>query len=212
MPITHIVRDGECLNSIADRYGFFPDTIWDHPDNAELKRARPNPGVLDAGDELVIPDKRAREVDGATDQRHRFRRRGVPSLFHMQIFAEGEARADVPFVLDHDLGREVGRTDGDGWIRASIPPKLRSARLEVGEGDELEVYVVRLGHLDPIDTIEGVQMRLANLGFVCRPTGRLDEATELAIQAFQESIDHPEPWGELDRQTLDELEASHGGT
>jgi len=33
----HQVQQGDCINSIGLQYGFFPNTLWNHPDNAELK-------------------------------------------------------------------------------------------------------------------------------------------------------------------------------
>lgn len=54
----HVVRQGECLSAIAKRYGFASyRIIYDHPDNAELRRARPNPNLLFPGDVIVIPDR-----------------------------------------------------------------------------------------------------------------------------------------------------------
>jgi hypothetical protein len=32
----HTVAEGECLSSIAHRYGFFWKTLWDHPENARV--------------------------------------------------------------------------------------------------------------------------------------------------------------------------------
>jgi N-acetylmuramoyl-L-alanine amidase len=51
----HVVREGECLASIAFENGFFPDTIWRHADNSALKERRENPNVLQPGDVLFIP-------------------------------------------------------------------------------------------------------------------------------------------------------------
>ena len=55
MSINHIVRQGEHLSQIALNYGFRDyKIIWDHPDNAALKKLRKSPNVLMPGDTLRI--------------------------------------------------------------------------------------------------------------------------------------------------------------
>jgi hypothetical protein len=39
MAINHEVEEGDCIYSIAFENGFFADTIWNHANNAELKRS-----------------------------------------------------------------------------------------------------------------------------------------------------------------------------
>jgi hypothetical protein len=46
MPIPHTVQNGECLSSIAFQYGFFVSTIWDDPDNAQLRGQRKDHNIL----------------------------------------------------------------------------------------------------------------------------------------------------------------------
>src|SRR6185503_2681877 len=76
MPM-HTVKQGEHLSGIAEEYGFSNfETIWDDPQNAELKQKRQNPNVLLPGDELFIPAKETKEESGATEKRHRFKWRG----------------------------------------------------------------------------------------------------------------------------------------
>ena len=72
MPINHQVKQGDCISSIAFENGFFPDTIWNHPSNAELKKKREDPHVLLPGDMVFIPDKRPKEVSEPTNQVHKF--------------------------------------------------------------------------------------------------------------------------------------------
>lgn len=54
----HTVKSGEYLSLIARNYGI-PDwqTIYNHPQNADFKRKRPNPNLIYPGDLLFIPDK-----------------------------------------------------------------------------------------------------------------------------------------------------------
>ena len=61
----HTVVQGEYLSGIAKKYGFSSHKkIWDHAQNAELKKQRQNPNVIFPGDQLFIPDKRIRKNPG----------------------------------------------------------------------------------------------------------------------------------------------------
>ncbi|MHC4416894.1 MAG: peptidoglycan-binding domain-containing protein [Planctomycetota bacterium] len=88
MPTNHRVRAGECITSIAQRSGFFWETVWDHSENAELKRARQDPNVLLPGDVVHVPDIEVKEEDGNTEARHRFRLKGVPAKLRLRIVEE----------------------------------------------------------------------------------------------------------------------------
>lgn len=56
MPI-YIVKPGDCLTKIAADNGFDDGKIiYDHPGNAQFRKKRPNPDVIQAGDELFIPE------------------------------------------------------------------------------------------------------------------------------------------------------------
>ncbi|NLF32590.1 MAG: LysM peptidoglycan-binding domain-containing protein [Planctomycetes bacterium] len=182
MPTQHTVRQGECLSSISDRYGFFWETLWNHADNARLKRERGEPNVLMPGDVVAIPDKRKGSVSAATGQRHRFRLKGVPAKLRIRLLIDDEPRANEPYTLMiDDTFAARGTTDGDGTVEQSIPPGARTGRLIVGEGDHEDVYELRLGALDPLDADAGVRGRLANLGY------DIAAGLEGAIRAFQEA-------------------------
>ena len=49
-------REGDCISSIAYENGLFPNTLWNHPDNAELKRNRKDMNLLEVGDVVKIPE------------------------------------------------------------------------------------------------------------------------------------------------------------
>jgi hypothetical protein len=54
----HEVKQGEHLFRIAYQYGFRnPFTIWNDPDNSDLRDLRSNPNVLFPGDQLATPDR-----------------------------------------------------------------------------------------------------------------------------------------------------------
>jgi N-acetylmuramoyl-L-alanine amidase len=74
MSSTHTVAQGEYLSGIAKHYGFANHvTIWNHPQNAALKKLRVNPNVLLPGDQAFIPDKAPKQESAPTGRTSRFR-------------------------------------------------------------------------------------------------------------------------------------------
>lgn len=209
MPIEYVVRQGDCISSIAAEHGFLPDTIWNHFSNAALKKQRKDPNILMRGDVVVIPDKTLRYEERPTDARHVFVRRGVPEKLQLVLLDDtGFPRPNVPYTTIIDGKLHEGSTDGEGRLVLSIPPNAKEGRLIVREGEE--EYPLDLGHLDPVTEISGVQARLSNLGLDCgSEDGELCEKTVSAIRRFQESVGL-EPTGELDDETRRDLLKAHG--
>jgi hypothetical protein len=206
----HKVRQGECISSIADKYGFFPDTIWNDSANAQLKEKRKDPNVLYPGDVVVVPDKEMKEESGATETRHRFRRKGVPEVLKIVLRKEGEPRANESYVLEIDGELFSGTTDSEGRIEHPIPPGAKSGTLTIGEEPDAEEHKLMLGHMDPIDEVSGVQARLNNLGFDCgQADGKMSPQTVAAIKAFQAKAGLSAT-GEIDQATRDALVSEHG--
>lgn len=84
----YTVCQGDCLSSIADEHGLFWESIWQHPNNTELVSERKDPNVLEPGDKLFLPDKTRKQVSGATEQRHRFVKKGTPVVLRLRIMEE----------------------------------------------------------------------------------------------------------------------------
>jgi hypothetical protein len=171
VPTSYKVKGGDCIASIAFRYGLFPETVWEHSENAALRELRKNPAQLVPGDVVVIPDKVAKEVEGTTEQRHRFRRKGVPEELRMQLMENGKPLANVDYALE--LGGEIvdGKTDDDGYLEQNIAPDAKVGQLFVHYQDSHGVmqtaeYDLEVGELEPIDLRDGVVARLINLGFL----------------------------------------------
>ena len=92
--IKHLVRQGECLSSIADAYGLFWEAIWNCPDNAELKKLRQEPTILSEGDIVWVPLRQGRDESCATDTKHKFRRKGVPARLRLRILKTSETQVE----------------------------------------------------------------------------------------------------------------------
>jgi len=205
----YVVNQGDCLSSIAFRAGFFPETIWNHGENIELQRKREDGGFLMPGDVIVIPEKQLRQEMGSTEQRYRFRRRGIPDYLWLRPLMVDQPCPDTDYILDIDGHTLRDRTDDEGWIKKAIPPNARKARLTLLLESGREEYSLTLGGVDPLKEITGVQGRLNNLGYDCPLSGVLDKKTKAALATFQEEMKLPVS-GEIDEQTRKALRDKHG--
>ncbi|MFH1216443.1 MAG: peptidoglycan-binding protein [Pseudomonadota bacterium] len=235
MSTKHVVRQGDCISSIADKYGHFWEKVWNHSENAELKNLRKDPNVLLAEDEVMVPDLEEKQEAGATEERHRFRKKGVPAKIRLKIMQEpvpdsgssqesgdviqstsssmqDEVRSDLPYRLEIDGYVTDGTTDSEGMIEFSIPPGARRGKviLEPNTTRAKEIPLM-LGALDPVSEIRGVKQRLANLGFDCGNTNddEIAEEVEAALRFFQDEYDL-EVTGVIDDATRDKLKEVHG--
>ena len=182
MAKTHNVEEGDCISSIAFENGFFPDTIWNHPNNKTLQEKRKDMNVLMPGDAVYVPDKRIKNVAQPVDGTYRFKYKGVPARLNLIIKYYGEPCKSEPYQIDIDGRQTKGTTGADGSISIPIPPDAKKGKLVVGEGDRQVEYVIDLGRLDPIDQIRGFKQRLASLGY---DPGELDGDVS---EVFKDSI------------------------
>ncbi|MBX7174325.1 MAG: peptidoglycan-binding protein [Pyrinomonadaceae bacterium] len=208
MATNYQVKQGDCISSIAFEHGFFPDTIWNHPDNAELKEKRQDPNILMPGDVVIVPDKRIKEVSEPTNQVHKFKCKNTPEKFKIQLLMDEGPRANEEYELEIEDLKFSGTTNSEGKLEQSIPPNAKKGKLTLKKDGT--VFELRLGNLNPSDEITGAQGRLRNLGFYFGPIdGKLSDELEIAIQEFQFAHDI-EPDGELNLSTKDALEQEYG--
>lgn len=180
---------GDSVTSLAEENGFFWKTVWNHGDNAELKKLRGDPNIIRPGDEVVIPELTPRKENRATGARHTFKRKGVPAMLKLRLTRLTEPRKDEPYTLVIDGKIFSGSTDSNGMIEVEVPPDAKQATLKLKQGKEQ--YPISIGGLDPWDTPTGVQQRLNNMGYDC---GTVDgdltsEQTKEAIRQFQARYD-----------------------
>lgn len=212
---TREVEAGDGLSSIAAATGFFWQTLYDLPENAHLKSARPNPEILLPGDRVAIPELEPKTEGCATGNRHRFRRRGIPVRFILTVRdAEGVALGGARYALRVSEDLYEGTTGEDGRIAQWIAPVARGGTLTLWPGrDDLPAEVrwpVAIGTLDPIEAIAGVQARLENLGYTCEgERGTVGEAATDALRRFQRAQELPET-GEIDDALRTRLAAVYG--
>lgn len=207
----HEVKQGESMASIADLYGFFWNTVWNHPKNTALRESRGNPNVLMARDRVFIPEKTPKEESGETGKVHTFRLKGVPIRLNFRLLNEAhQPRAGVRYTLSVDgKAAASGLVPDDGLISAVISPKAKTAKLVVHAPGGDEMHSFDIGHLNPIEYTSGVQARLKNLGFYTgNLTNQVDQATQEAIRRFQQREGLPVT-GQADETTRQALLQRH---
>lgn len=207
MAINYETEPGDCISSIAYEYGFFWTTIWNHPNNAQLRKERKDPNILAPGDLVYVPDRRLKEASRPTGQMHRFQIKSVPAKFRLQLFEGETPRAYQAYELIVGNIKLTGKTNANGVLSESIPPDAKEGELIIGP--HRERYVLLFGHLNPVSELSGVQARLTNLGYDCGGgDGEMNHETENALKAFQSRFGL-EVTGVADGPTCEKLDYLH---
>jgi hypothetical protein len=214
MPSKHTVQQGESLYTIAKQHGFLNwRTIYDAPENEDLRNQRPNAQVLQPGDIIVIPDNNDAALGVPLNTRTVVAKRksGLqPLRLHLNN-ADGKPVANQDYRLTFEGGELRGKTNGNGQVLEEIPVGVVNVRLEVGKTS----HTLLVGFLNPLEDssdggIAGVQGRLKNLGFYDGPVdGKANPQMDSAIRSFQSDNDLPET-GEADEETVARLLEVHG--
>lgn len=185
----HIVQQGDCLSSIAAQYGFADwKTIYDDDLNRDFRKMRPDPNVLFPGDKLNIPEIEPKFESGQTEAQHTFqlaRRKTRLRLIVRDI--AGVPLAGKRYRLVIEGAESDGLLSGDGALDETIPPLAEQGKLLVwAEEGFADTWTLKLGHLDPVEELTGIQARLNNLGYDCGPVDNVNgPRTQAAIGAFQ---------------------------
>jgi N-acetylmuramoyl-L-alanine amidase len=177
------VRRDETLSKLGARAKIPWKKIWDHPENAALKRARGNPNILLVGDRVFVPDLERHEESCATEERHRFRTGSSMALRVRLVGAAHEPLAGIAyaFTVNHVRGEEK-TTGDDGVAEVDVADDVEMAVLHLPWGD----VPVLVGVLSPANTVRGVQERLKNLGINPGPIdGVYGPMTAAGIRQFQ---------------------------
>ena len=124
MSSSFTVEPGDSIQSISFAKGFSPDTIWLHPNNRDLKTRRSVDGsrILHPGDIVFIPEKRKRIEQVATESRHTFRRKNVPTRLRVRFSVNEIPIANEPYTMNVDGNYRDGVTDPDGWLDEAVMP------------------------------------------------------------------------------------------
>jgi len=221
MSTTYSVKQGEHLAGIAEQFGFRSfKAIWEHPQNAELKKLRKNPNILFPGDVVFIPDLEPKDVSASSDQKHKFLLT-VPQLM-LQVAVhdvDDKPRKGALYVLSVG-SRNLDGAAKDGMTSDPLEPDDQTANLWLPEPD-LRLRLM-IGYLNPLvenpstdEEIAGWQARLYNLSYFAGFTATNLKQLKWAVEEFQR--DHgwdpdkdKKPTGRMDAETRDKLEKIYG--
>ena len=203
----HTVKQGEDLKKILGRhYGFMPNSrVMEHPENRELFSSRDGI-ILNEGDRVFIPEMEAGRQSVNSDSSHRFIFRGMRKLQLTLKEDDDSPMANKDYRLMVDGKWLEGQTDGEGKLQEMVPCYAEKAKLVI-DGSEIEIDIA---HLDPIDTVTGVQARLSNLGYLSGEVdGKGGERTRAALKQFQAKYKLEET-GEITDETRAKLKEVYG--
>ena len=212
MSKTVVATASDSIISLAQAAGFADwHVIYDAPENAALKKKRPDPGVLQAGDQVFLPDFDALTVTLKAPGTYTIHTKSIYAEVHMLLSdPAGKPYANKNWELK--VGDRIfkGRTDAQGTVKQKVPATATSGELTVfldAKGEHKVSWEVAIGGLDPIDSDAGVQGRLNNLGYNTGADehGKIGKGTQRAIRDFQN--DHGLPvTGKVDAATRAKLE------
>jgi N-acetylmuramoyl-L-alanine amidase len=185
MSTYHTVEQGEHLAGIAQKYGFTNfRSIWDSPENNELRSKREDPNVLFPGDRLFIPD---RDVGGAqcvTEQHHLFSLIPAPKLMLRIVIKEagGQPIRGTKCQLEIENTNIDLITDHNGLISQLISPTAKAGKVTFRDSE----IPIHIGELDPVTEMSGWRARLQNLGYdVGQSTRGVSSQLRIAVEEFQ---------------------------
>jgi hypothetical protein len=183
----YVIRQGDHLPALAYQFGFDADDVWNDSANDDLRNLRSDPNLLAPTDVLYIPnqtDKSPATHFLETGQTNTFTS-DEPTIGVVVVFADSD-RGSQAFTVT-ELPELAGlSTDGDGCAKFDVPISLQE--VSVVFTSDGATFDVKVGHLDPINTLTGAFQRLQNLGYL-DPDLDVDgvdvDTVRFALQALQ---------------------------
>lgn len=187
----HKVVQGECLISIAQKYGVANwRTIYDAPENEEFKKLRKNPNMICPGDIVHIPLLTGTKQPAKLNQKTTYvlkKAKGFLSI--CLIDKKSNPLSDVPydvsfFKTERDQKGEplktiTGvKTGADGYVEQPLPKDAKFALISYSPyptRPSLKLKMgLKVGELDDPSTELGMRSRLNHFGFFSGD-GRMNE-------------------------------------
>jgi hypothetical protein len=212
----YVIRQGDYITKLGHTLGFDALTVWNDAKNAGLRERRADPDMLHPGDLLWIPDAPDhRRLSVKVGASNRYAAHIPKKPIDLKIQIGGEALPKEPYMI-LGLGPDPveGETDERGHLVTKVDVSVRE--IEVILTRKERTLRLRIGDLDPVDTLAGLRKRLLHLGYY-QPTKvgiENQDATDgdalvSALKAFQAHQKLPAS-GKLDQDTRKALMGAHG--
>jgi hypothetical protein len=166
----HVVREGDHISAVALRNGFGDwHLVWEHGPNAALRKLRAFHHALHPGDEVVIPDKEAKDEPGPTTQVNSFVLDTEPLFLRLRLVdLSGNVLKGTPaFIgLRSNAALEPAPTDGAGISESEVGALVTDGEITATPpGQPVLKFDLKIGSLRDEKSFEGQQGRLNNLGY-----------------------------------------------
>jgi N-acetylmuramoyl-L-alanine amidase len=187
----YVIEEGDCLSSLARQARLAHwRKIYDHPANSSLRRLRTDPNVIMPGDRVFIPDCEVNEHRAATDIPHQYDHTRDRTRLRIVVADEdGQPYRDYRYKLTVGKQEFKGHTDDHGLIDQEIDPVAETGELTVWWDLPHPLHckwLLKIGHLDPVEDVSGIQGRLNNLAFDAGPVDNVaGPRTRAAVRRFQ---------------------------
>ena len=213
----YVVKPGDSFAKIVKDAGLGTDwkKIYNSGENAGFRKICADPDLLVPGEKCVLPDKKKKEESKPGNSLAKFKvKTGKTQLNVVVIRPDGQPLKNADYELTLKGGGGDGtvvkkKTDGSGAVKCDIPLDTEGATLLL-EGLELEL---KIGWLEPVETVKGVQARLRNLNYALPDVdgnAGPDTPTAAAVAAFQKEHSLGDPEGEIGSATQKKLKDVYG--
>jgi hypothetical protein len=164
----YVIGDGDYLALLAYQQDFDADTVWNDPANDDLRARRADPNLLWPTDILHVPDQLNKTpvthtlAPGSTTTFV-----STPPTLPVAVKftgADPSAYASKAYVVKELEDLTGLTTNGDGLATFEAPITLQA--MTVVFTDSGESWRLKIGSMDPIDTLSGIWQRLQNLGYL----------------------------------------------
>jgi type VI secretion system secreted protein VgrG len=206
----YVIRQGDFLDKLAFRHGFDAEKVWNDGKNADLKAKRKDPNQLAPGDVLHFArsSKKQYPLTHGTSNEYRAT---IPLVKTRLVFTDARKPfAGEQYTVEGLLQPLSGKADNSGVLELELPIHVREVRVVFPKRGQ--VFLVRVGDVDPVAENSGVKARLAHLGYL-RAGGPVefvsDDGLEAAIRQFRRDQGLPAS-GEIDDALRAALEKAHG--